>query len=203
MTFNPNIPKPTDLLSNSQADLLANNGFLNASFSRNHVALNIATNNGKHTFIEMPTLASIPAPVPGLIAGEGTLYTKGSGGAQLFYTPGTSGNEYQLTRTIAASFASFASANPGWTFLPGGLLLQWGTKTLSANNTLTTITFPVTFTAPVTNVFSIVLTKISSDNSTTGQEVRISSGNVTISQFKVSQSSSSSANSVYWMAIGK
>jgi hypothetical protein len=201
MVFNPQIPKPSDLLSNSQGDLLSNNGFLNASFSRNHVPLNIATNNGKHTFIELPVLSAIPNPTPPLSAGQGTLYTKTVTQSQIFFTPGTSGNEYQLTRVITASFGSF-STNPGWSFLPGGLLIQWGTMILLANNSLTTVSFPVPF-VNAANVFSIQLTKVTTDNSSTGQEVRVSSGSVTGSQFQISQSSSSSSNQVYWMAIGK
>ena len=98
MTFNPNIPRANDLLAVSQGDLLTNNGALNTTFSRNHIPLNIGTNNGKHTFIEMPIRASIPNPVPGLINGEGTLYTKTQATqSHLFYTPDNSGEEFQMT----------------------------------------------------------------------------------------------------------
>jgi len=61
MPFNESIPQPNDLLSDSQGDLLNNNGFLNASFGVDHYAFNDATsNNGKHQVIQMPVQSAIP-----------------------------------------------------------------------------------------------------------------------------------------------
>lgn len=214
MTFNPNLPNPTDLLSQSQVDLKANNAALNASFGRNHVPFATATNNGKHTFIEMPISAAIPTPVPGLIAGEGTIYTKNATTftatteATLYYTPDASTNEYQLTRTISSKFSNFgtnlAYGTPpagftqtgGWTFLPGGLLFQYGffgqTAALGGSGT---IQFPIAFT---TAVFSITdsLNRTSSGN----QSITINTVGLTSFTFL---SSSTSSDGIYWHAIGK
>lgn len=64
MPFDPTIPQPTDLLSDSQTALLANNGFLNTSFGTDHYPFNDATtNNGKHQVIQMPVQTAIPSTV--------------------------------------------------------------------------------------------------------------------------------------------
>lgn len=149
MTFNPSIPKSTDLLSNSQADLLANNGALNASFSRNHIALNIATNNGKHTFIEMPVSAAIPTPIPALINGEGTLYTKNvatTSSSELFYTPDTSGTEYQVTPCFPVRMSvNFDGTGPNGAVAPGLIRSSFNVASITKNGTGD---YTITFTNP-------------------------------------------------------
>ena len=55
------MPQSTDLLSNSQGALLANNGFLNTWSATDHYALDDATaDNGKHKIIQMPTQPALP-----------------------------------------------------------------------------------------------------------------------------------------------
>ena len=206
MTYNPNIPDAGDLLSVSQVQLKSNFTAANASFSRNHVPFSTATNNGKHTFIEMPVSAAIPAPVPGLIAGEGTIYTKvdGAGRPQIFYTNGNSGNEYQLTRVITTEYsecgtnsAYLANHTGGWTFLPGGvpdggMLFQYGQRTTPGVSG--TITFPVVFTNPP---YSIT---VSATRATGTTSVFILAGSEVASGFDYVAQAGTTA--IYWTAIG-
>lgn len=193
MVFNPSIPRPSDYLNDSQGELLSNNGFLNASFSRNHIALNQPINNGKHTFIEMPVSANIPNPSPSLIPLEGTLYTKTNNGSQLYYTPDDSGHQYQLTRTVFGSFGSFAAA-AGWTFFPGNLLFQWAQSVINLNGT-TVINFPTNFT---TACFSVVVTPIRNASNVDIVYVVSQSTN----NFTVRNTSTSAVTTCNWMAIG-
>ncbi len=199
MTFNPNIPLPTDLLSVSQGDLKANNIALDASFGINHVPFSTATNNGKHNFVEMPVRTLIPAP---LAVGEGTIYTKTVTSAELFYTNGISANEYRLTRVIPASFSQFGTStalpslngNGGWTFIAGGLLLQYG----SFNpNTGTTVQFPIAFTGIP---FSVQLTGSASNNSTF--RAGVSTGTLTNAQFVFEGTVNAAWTPIYFIAIG-
>lgn len=206
-TYQPNIPTGLVNLDVDYQNLQNNFSQLDTSFGVNHIKFSVTPNNGKHTFVEMPVSASIPTPLTG---SEGTLYTKTVTATELFYTPDNSTNEYQMTRTISASFGTFSTftnyapplptQNGGWTFLPGGMLFQYGTKTIAANATITTIVFPVAFTN--TNTV-ITLTREKTDTSTTAQEIRIVTGSITASQFQVIQSSGSSTNIVHWHAIGK
>lgn len=203
--YQPNIPTGLVNLDEDYLNILHNFQQLNTTYGVNHVAFADVPGNGKHTFVEMKDNTMIPA---GLAADEGTLYTKtNTGVTDLFYTPDISTNEYQLTRTISASFTRFGTnlsyGSPpvtftqtgGWTFLPGGLLMQYGFygKT-GALGTSGTIQFPVAFTS---GVFSI-----------TNSLKRTSSGNqsVTINTVGLNSftflSSSSASDGIYWQAIG-
>lgn len=198
MTYNPNIPAAGDFLSDSQSQIQTNFSTANAAFSRNHVAFPIATDNGKHKFIEMPISATIPAPLPALSSGEGTIYAKTvSAASQLFYTPDASGNEYQMTATSSANFASFAAATNGWTFLPGGLILNYGSTTSVTSSSTTNVTFPRAFSSAV---YSVQATVVTNDNST----IRFSLENAaTLGGFTTTQTSSSHFTRLYWIAIGR
>ncbi len=144
MSFTPNIPQIGQSLGNSRPQILNNMAVLRSTIATNHYDVNDAK-AGKHKYVEMPVLSVIP---PGLAASEGTLYVKSvSSRRELFYTNDTSGNEWQLTSLSNSNFATFGT-DPGWTFLPGGLLMQWGTETCASG---TTVSFSRSFTgAPYT-----------------------------------------------------
>ncbi|MGD2065707.1 MAG: hypothetical protein PVI43_00875 [Candidatus Bathyarchaeota archaeon] len=50
MTYDPNIPEGSDILAESQQDLLNNASDADTDFSVDHVALSATSNNGKHKF---------------------------------------------------------------------------------------------------------------------------------------------------------
>ncbi len=159
MSFNANIPQPTDFQSDSQSQILNNFASSNASFSRNHTAFDIVSDPGKHKFVEMLNSDPVSSPpVPPLTSGSGTIYTKRPGGAgtptDIYYTPGATGNSYQVTTSKGSSnfneFGTFtnyplgtAADTGGWTWLPGGLLLQYGRS--NNRNNGDTITYPIPF----------------------------------------------------------
>jgi len=81
-----------------------------------------------------------------------------------------------------------------WAWLPGGLLLQWG----SFNpNVSTVVVFPAAFT---TVPFSVQLTVSASNNSTF--RACVSTGSLTVNGFTFEGTIAAAANPVYWMAIG-
>lgn len=149
MTYNPNIPAANDLISVSQLDLLNNFQSLNSQFgtSGDHVALDAASDNGKHkksTYIEQsgdPTTA----------ANEGAIYSKESSltsQTEMYFRRESSGTVIEWTSRLAAT--------NGWTRLPSGILLKWGTDTKTGNDT---VTFPTAATIPVfTAIFQVLLT---------------------------------------------
>ena len=66
MTFDPNIPQPGDLLSDSQGDLLVNMTALNTSFGQDHYTFSDTTiNNGRHREVTSPLDPVTPLPVTG------------------------------------------------------------------------------------------------------------------------------------------
>ena len=191
MSYNPNIPNPNDLLSDSQGDILQNFQALNTVYGTNHYPYDNATVGqiGKHKFVSMPVLAAAPAT----IAGEGALYfkTSGAGSALFMVRDGNAGTEVQLT---SSSVGNVQTAANGWTWLPGRLLLQWG----SFNpNVSTVVNFPVPFT---TVPYNVQLTVSASNNSTF--RACVSTGSLTVNGFTFEGTISAAANPVYYMAIG-
>lgn len=65
MPFNPLIPQPADFLSQSQGDLLNNNGFLDTSFGIDHYKFSNGTiSNGFHNKVTTPSFITNPAVLP-------------------------------------------------------------------------------------------------------------------------------------------
>jgi len=96
MTFNPNIPQASDLISQSQAQILTNFGQVNTIFDIDHVTFNNATaaNRGKHdksTYVEQ-------ASDPVTSTNEVAVYSKDTGTQpDLFYRPESAGTAVRLT----------------------------------------------------------------------------------------------------------
>ncbi len=201
MSYTVPVPVSGQSLGNSRPIIAQNFATIQTIFDKNHVDFN-ASGGGKHKYVEIPVSVSIPA---GLTASEGTLYTKTvSGASQLFYSPDTTSNEYQLTNTISAQFTKFstntayaASHTGGWTFLPGGMIMNYGRFTVSGSSG--TVTFALAFpsgSAPYS--LTISLQRSSGDQSLTID----SAIPPTSTGFKW-LSSSAGSQYVYWMAIGK
>lgn len=170
MSYNPAIPNPTDKLSTSQGDLKTNFSSLNTIFGQDHYAYD-AVDGGKHQHVNMPVKSGGTPPTTA--SGEGALYTvANSGTSDIYYCrDNETTNVYRMSRIDNSKYAQFATNTNysgtlygGWTFLPGGLLLQYGKDTSGSNsgNYNGTITFPKPFT---TGCYSVVCTAITTTNS--------------------------------------
>lgn len=198
MSYFPNIPAATDDPSVSQSAIQTNFGTLNTAFALNHVALGSGGSQGKHNFVEMPNQGSTPTT----ISGEGTLYTVSASGSQLNYVADNNATDlYQMTRTIHASYATFGT-NPGWTFLPGGMLMMWGT--LAASSSVTrSVNFAALSLPNFTNPpYSIQVTsqRPTSDPGSSF-EYYVDNSTVATTGFNVLNRSGHSYG-YYWVAIG-
>lgn len=153
----------------------------------------------------MPEQVSAPTT----LANEAGFYSKvGTNPAEsnLFFRGENDGFEYQLTASDQANIATFGNntayaANHlgGWTFLPGGLLLQYGTKTNNPNSGDATITFPKAFKS---SVFCITMSFSRAAGSSVIQSVRLTDFNpASLSSFQYF-SGSNNNTPVTWMAIG-
>lgn len=188
-TFLPNIPQGGDFIDFSWTQLLANNQQLDTSFGIDHYTFSNATaNNGKHAKCTFPEQAAGPTTA----ANEGALYTKDvSGITQLFWRAESNGLESQLTNLTPITTAN------GRTFLPGGLLFQWG---IVAQNT--SQTNAVVFTTAFTTLLNIQVTaKRATNNSGITVDCYIQ-GQTTAGFNIINSSSSSTSLGYYWMAIG-
>ncbi len=139
MTYQPGIPTGSVPLNQDYVNLQTNFGQLNTQFLVDHVPLTSTSGtppNGYHTKIHMVPPSTPSSNPPSNYPPNGYTATAGYGQVfapttndgintdqTLFFLTG--GNRLlQLTR----NFVPVASAN-GYTFLPGGLILQWGTVT--------------------------------------------------------------------------
>jgi hypothetical protein len=208
MAYQTTKPAPNDNLDVSVTDIQGNFSTANTVIGINHYPFDDLTANvGKHKFVDMPKLASVPT----IASGDGGLYTKTAGETNIFYTPDASGKEFQITRTIStateqARFGTFTAMpgppagqtpNYGWTFLPGGLLFQYGTLTGTIGTT-GLITFPVPFT---TGFYSLTISV--QRNTPTDSRVSISTAIPPTATAFTYVITTTGATSLYWMAIGK
>lgn len=152
MTYQPNIPKATELISVSQDDILQNFQAVDAAWNINHDDFNSAT-QGKHKFVEMPDQGIDPAGIPPGAANEFTLFsqqTATNNNQELWYQRNNEATAYQLTSSnpVKDGFPYYA----GYSFLPGGILIQWvrcsdndtGSR---GKNDGAAITFPTAFSS--------------------------------------------------------
>lgn len=225
-TFNSTVPASNNDPSIDQPKMLTNNQSENSIWQADHFGFNV-NSSGYHQQARMPNRTTYngtglsPNP-PTVISTFGGIYcdntssTTPTNESGLWYTPDNTGNTYQLTRTITGSYALFAKytnnyngvgtgLTGGWTFLPGGMLLQYGTYlgTSSGNPGIPSappITFPVAFNnAP----YNLQITLISTSGGTSSQYVasvvKVTKTNFTWNMTNVPTNAYIGIN---WMAIG-
>jgi len=206
VTWNSNIPFATNSPSVDQPNMQINNNNNILIWQADHIGFNSGPgNSGLHNSVTLFNQVGIPNTNQ---TGATVTYSKiVTGQTQDFETSDVGAHEYQMTRFIDASFALFGTntaitlGNGGWTFLPGGLLLQYGNyNTPPALAVTGTITFPITFTG---NPFMIQATLIAKAGGTT-QAHTISVINTTVSPttFEWNYEGTTSYTGFYWMAIG-
>ena len=192
MSYNSSIPQANDDPSQSQGQILSNFQALNTSNSVNHVAFNDA-DQGKHKFLQMPEQASDPATA----ANEAGLYAKeydvdglGTLVSTLFFRNESSG--------AVTTFGGPSSlAIPGYSYIPGGLLVQWNRVTVSSGNN---VTFPIAFGAP-----AFYVNFAPTGTSGTNRIFSRLSGNPSATQFIpviTNKDNGSLTETIYYLAIG-
>ncbi len=132
--YDPNVPQdPNNNLAETQPEFLANFQSLFAQFAANHVPLN-ETNVGNHTLAQM-----LPQPKD-LQTGASSLniYAKEVEGqtTQLFLRYAGNGDPIQLTAYQIYSVPSTNGQISYFTYLPGNLIVYFGSFTVLAGNKL-------------------------------------------------------------------
>lgn len=195
----PNAPNnPADDQPKMQTNYANIKGFL----SVDHVTPG-TTNDGYHTIVHFNTQGSDP----GTVANITQLYTKAvtvgpNTDQQLFMKTGA-GFLAQLTNTTGflaqqARFgakASFSGTTGGWTFLPGGLVLNYGFVNSPVNGT--TVAFAQPFT---NNLLAVTLGGVTA--STNDKTINIMDGSQSTSGFTIITSGTSAFTVLYYIAIG-
>lgn len=202
MTFTSNIPAAGDSLGGSRAQIVDNFSNYKANWETNHGLVNDA-DSGKHLFMQMPEQVAAPTTA----ANEGALYTKVANNVtNLFFREENNGTERavtlfnnvanDITRYNTNTVAYVANHNGGWTFLLGGLIIQYGVRSAMVSGP-NTITFPRTFP---TAVFSIQVTPVRDSSNIDTVYIR-AAGDITTTNFIV-RNTANGITSVHWLAIG-
>lgn len=181
----PNIPAANDIISVSQGQLQTNfqqidNGVSNG-IANDHISLTNATaaDRGHHANIRFVQQGADPATAVDQIG----LYAKDVGGTpRLFIREESNGTIYQLN----ANNPSLGTT--GYTWLPGGLLLQWGNQSATGAN-------PVTFPVAFTTTYQVV-------GITNANDRAFAVTNITATNFTFSVDNPIAAVTIRWMAIG-
>lgn len=145
--FDPAIPQPTDVLSDSQSDLLTNFGQLNTQFSVNHVAFDDGSSDkGKHKFVTFVEQAAAPTT----IGDEYALYALDSNGQpELYAQPERSTSGYQITKEgiLYLGITPAAAVN----FNNAGTIQGSALNVSSVSKPGATARFVINFTTPMPN----------------------------------------------------
>ncbi len=216
MTFSyyASIPAAGDPPKNDQPLMQVNTNSIQSLIQVDHEPFNdtrVPPFGGFHKVIHQTQFSNVtsnppknvPTDNPNPVPNVGELFTaqinRGILDEVLFYQS-SSGRVTQLTNSIAdPGFQAMNAAN-GYTSIPGGLIIQWGSLSVSPSGTATPVSFPLIF---LNNVWSVVLGfGNNSGNSPGGSTAFIKDGSLTTSGFKITSSSSGSIDLVYWIAIG-
>lgn len=135
MTFTSGVPTTGQTLGQTR-DIIRNNftNYFNV-VSQDHISPN-ATGEGKHN--KSTYVAQTVDPVTAL--NEIAEYSKNASGIiQGFLAPSNAGTPIQMTRLDTGALNN----SNGYSFLPGGLIIQWAALSAISNNQ--EVTFPIAF----------------------------------------------------------
>jgi hypothetical protein len=189
LTYNMNVPFGPDYPGDDQPDMLTNTQSINSWVAVDHVGFNSSGPNFGAGIHKKVTLFNMAAP--GLGDGQGVLY------ANLI-----KGNSWPVWQNILGSFnlmtdAPIAATN-GAIYLPGGILLQWGTK---ANAGATgSVTYNITPFPSGNAAFTIQLTAYTINSGSSNRPASVITS--TSAGFTYGINSGNANDSLFWFAIG-
>jgi len=162
--------------------------------SNSNLIIGTAANNGSVIFHSNGTLAANERM---RISGNGNIGIGNTTPANTLSVTGTfsvSANVY-IANTNLNLGSSSKVANNGYTYLPNGLIMQWGQ--VIANTSSANVTFTVPYT---TNAYSISLTAANSTAATNGSIAYINGVNSTV--ISIRSANATTGALVNWTAIG-
>lgn len=210
-TYITGVPATANNPSNDQPDMLTNATSINSWTSVDHVGYN-TNGSGIHKQV---TLSNESAP--GLGDGTAALYANNpvsqswplwqNGNPIQYQIIGGNANADAATASFAGlgafgSIAPIGLMSAGWTYLPGGMMLQYGQVSFAPANfpTNSTVTFPVAFTTFTPSVSITLLSNILGTTSEKTVSVLLPS----LTNFQCNMSDATASYSgFHWIAIGK
>jgi hypothetical protein len=173
MAFLPSIPQATDIIANSQSQILNNFTILGAIAGNSNTGSTTINNTAGFNFINLALQGST---VPsfngnnGLWAGTYSVTGKNELWAQ--YQQGVSQYQYPISASILSNNPTPATQSDGWTYLPSGLIMKWGSSTGTAGNFI--YTMPTGANIPVfTQALNVQVCVWETGNLDTNHAIRI------------------------------
>jgi hypothetical protein len=209
MTYYPNIPFSGESLGQSRPQVQGNFNLIQQTISQDHAAI-AATGQGKHNQSTYPSQGAgygMSKISPATLTNENAIYsaTDAFSNVQLFAqkaNQSANAGGIQLTRTDTGAAIGANNNTNGYTFLPGGLIMQWGLGTYLAGQADLTITYAT----PMQNninfpnyYFGVIATLVG-----TGFGNIIVDSTVSLLGFIAHREVGSSTNSqsFYWISLG-
>ncbi len=186
-TYNLNIPAANNNPSADQPNMKTNTNSINSIINVDHFTF-AAGNAGSHKQVTLTNEAA-----PGFSGGNGVLYANLATGQSWPFWQNALGS-FQMSGPITAT------ANNGTAFLPGGIILKWGTISSIVGGGVTT---PFSF-APAfpTACFSVQLTLGNPGGTQNAQAAAVRDGSISASGFSYNYSGGSAYDKILWFAIG-
>ncbi|CAB4133772.1 hypothetical protein UFOVP264_14 [uncultured Caudovirales phage] len=210
--YQPLIPTGTVNLDVDYQNIQGNFEQANISFGIDHLPFsNLTAQNGYHTAIHFNPVSTTTTnppnnqPINGYTAtpGYGQLFSAqindGINTDEALYFLSGGGRLTQLTRNFQPAAVTL---NNGYTFLPGGIIFQWGIVTAGAVGQ-----FPVSFATSnidfPNNCFNVSLTPICKVGGTTQDHVfSVEQGTVSATGFTYNSTATTTYPQFFWTAIG-
>lgn len=207
--YTPEIPIIGDSLGGTRDRIRENFKLIKSVFGQNHWTFG-QSHQGNHKFVVMPEVTASGSGVPGTNPNEAALYVEVGAApfaeANLFMRAENNGQNYQLTRVIASAYNRFAlntvnydpNNDGGWTFLPGGLILQYGKKKSVLTSNPGIVSFPIYFPNGLAP-FSVVATS----GSSVARAVGVFGLANNQFQYTITGGTQAVSDVLYWWAIGQ
>lgn len=193
MAIYQDIPQPGDILAVSQVDLEQNFTYLSQALAKD---LNIAFNTDSAT-----TNVGYSKKTTYMAAASNNIAMPGSADSMTF---SFGGDLYWKNPLLAAAVKMTNSSGGapvadtfGYSFLPGGMLIQWG-KSVSANAPLLA-NFPVPFSGVP---YSVTTTVSSATANQLSQVTASNAASFTFAVYTANTATITPGRNVFWLAIG-
>ena len=183
-----NIPLAGQSLGTTRAPINQNFSVIDAAFQIDHVDYNIA-GQGKHNKVTFPVQGSAPA----FTVGDIGLFNLAVGGT----------NELNITNSsgVTTPFTKSLAANPGWTYIPSGMIMAWGTGTVTGGGNVT-INYSTVPGIPTFTVFTAAPQLVRVVTSSVANTLAV--GNTYgLTSFTVYSSGGSGSQQFAWFVLGK
>ncbi len=197
LVYTGGLPNPPNFPSQDVGSMQTNTNSIETWVVQDHFGFNTADGSGGyHAKVSLQNIPVHLTP-PAIPAGtDGMMYADTIAGISWPWWKwgNVPGQEFQITGSAAAAIPQIAA--DGYSFLPGGLIIQWG-KFLSPNPLATNVPMNI----PFPNVM-LWGSGILDDQGNPGASIRVNNLAPNVLTFTNVNMPTINVTSVYWMAIG-